>query len=538
MSSKSLYEKIVAQRPTGAGISADVRASTSIVPWRDGESGLEVYWVERSPELPFMGGFFAFPGGGLASSDRLIEVTGRPDGTEDAAVDGAMPSAVVGDIDLEPILVPGILTAALRELFEEVGILLATDDSTPMSRDDRERLLRGETTFGELIADRGCELDASSLVYAGRWLTPPLGPVRFDNRFFLLEWPQTRDVQPAVCGGELVSGGWIRPADAIERWREGHVVTAPPILHILEVLAVDGPTAGRCRLHEPAEKNLGPHRWIEFRPGVMLFPLRTPTLPPAAYTNAYALGTGEMVLVDPGSPYESETAGLVDALAELERRGRRFRAIWLTHHHPDHVGGVEALRGALGVPVCAHGSAAERLAERGITVDENLEDGQRIVLDGSPPFPVRVVHTPGHARGHVAFFDETFGSLLGGDLTAGIGTIVIDPPEGNMDDYLASLRRVSDLGARTLFPSHGPPTILVERKLREYIEHREWRESRILEAWIGGLRGDELLEHVYDDTPAVALPLARRQLLAHLERLQRAGLVRAGFSADPVAEDD
>jgi glyoxylase-like metal-dependent hydrolase (beta-lactamase superfamily II) len=229
------------------------------------------------------------------------------------------------------------------------------------------------------------------------------------------------------------------------------------------------------------------------------------------------------VVVDPGSPYPAQNERLIAALRELESTGREVTQIWLTHHHPDHTGGVEAIRRAFGVPVCAHRLTAGRLEATGTAVDRELEDGQRVVLAGEPPFPVRIVHTPGHARGHLAFLDETFGSLLGGDLTAGFGTIVIDPPEGNLDDYLASLRKVKAIGARTLFPSHGPPTVAVNEKLDEYIEHRLWREQKVRDCWQQGLREEELLEAVYDDTPPIAWPLARRQLRAHLERLNRLG---------------
>lgn len=258
-----------------------------------------------------------------------------------------------------------------------------------------------------------------------------------------------------------------------------------------------------------------------------MFPLKTPTLPPASYTNAYILGRDETVLVDPGSPYPEVAKGMVDAIHELEQReARRVIAIWLTHHHPDHVGAVEYLRRALALPVAAHAATAKRLRRAGIEIDRELRDGERIVLDGDPPFSVLVSHTPGHARGHLTFYDEQGGSLLGGDLTAGFGTIVVDPPEGDMDRYLSSLERMRDLGAKTLFPAHGPPTLAVREKFTEYIEHRLWRESRILDAWNRGLRQpSELLPVVYDDVPEQAHPLAARQLEAHLIRLEGLGSI-------------
>jgi glyoxylase-like metal-dependent hydrolase (beta-lactamase superfamily II)/8-oxo-dGTP pyrophosphatase MutT (NUDIX family) len=434
-----------------------------------------------------------------------------------------MPEAVLDGIDLEPLLAAGIAGCVVRETFEETGLLLGSGGQRNDLPGWRNRLLRKEVSFNQAVEYAKWRLDVSRLVYAGRWLTPPLGPIRFDNRFFLLEWAVDEPVQPEVCGSELVAGEWIRPKEALARWRRGDVVTAPPILHILTVLSESGPISGLDRLRSPLETNLGPHRRIEFRPGVLLFPLPTRTLPPANHTNTFVLGTGELVVVDPGSPYPEQNEGLIAALRDLESTGHAVTGVWLTHHHPDHVGGVGAVSRAFGVPIFAHTLTAERLAVHGIRVDEELHDGQRIVLAGEPRFPVRVIHTPGHARGHLAFLDETFGSLLGGDLTAGFGTIVIDPPEGNLDDYLASLRKVRALGARTLFPSHGPPTVAVTEKMDEYIRHRLWREERVLECWRRGLRHEDLFEAVYADTPSIAWPLARRQLLAHLERLDRRG---------------
>jgi glyoxylase-like metal-dependent hydrolase (beta-lactamase superfamily II) len=357
-------------------------------------------------------------------------------------------------------------------------------------------------------------------------MTPPFAPLRFDNRFFLLEWPASEAVQPSVLPGECAAGEWIEPGEAWQRWRRGDVLAAPPILHILEVLAENGPAAhGLERLRDPSETNLGPLRRVEMRPGVVMFPLVTHTLPPAATTNAYLLGTGDAVLVDPGSTLEVENDRLERALAAArDQLGRRVTAIWLTHHHPDHVGGVERLRDTLGVPVLAHPATAERLAGRQLRVDSELVDGQRVVLAGDPPCTVRVVHTPGHARGHVCLFEEEQRSLLAGDMVAGIGMIVVDPPEGDMDDYLASLEKLVALAPRTLFPAHGPVVKDAVGKLREYVQHRLWREERILAAWNEGRREPrEMLPTVYDDVPPEAHGLAQRQILAHLERLRRAG---------------
>ena len=529
--SGNVYENVVGQ-PLGAepGALPPPRASASVVLWRRLEGGgpddVEVYWVKRAEKLAFMGGWHAFPGGAMSRSDAALPISGEPQLGSDAPPAAGIPESLRDLDEPGPDLLPDLVACALRELFEETGILLSTPDVDPEELPElRRALLAGERSFAEILKTLGVKLEALPLVYAGRWVTPPFAPVRFDNRFFLLEWPPDAASEPAIHEGELEHGSWIRPAEAWEAWRRGDVLAAPPILHILEVLSQDGPLRGLDRLRDPAETNLGPFRRVEMRPGVVLFPLLTHTLPPAATTNTYLLGSRDCVLVDPGASSANELDRLEQALAAARHRlGRQVTAIWLTHHHPDHVGGVERLRASLGVPVLAHPLTAARLAGRGIQIDGELQDGQRVVLEDD--YPVLILHTPGHARGHLCFLEEEQRSLLCGDMVSGVSMIVIDPPEGDMTEYLGSLAKLAALRPATLFPGHGPVIKNADAKLREYIDHRLWREERILTAWSAGTRDPAaMLPTVYDDVPPQAWPLAQRQILAHLERLRRLGRI-------------
>lgn len=140
--------------------------------------------------------------------------------------------------------------------------------------------------------------------------------------------------------------------------------------------------------------------------------------------------------------------------------------------------------------------------------------------------PVRALHTPGHAPGHLCFLEGRLGSLLAGDMISTLSTIVIDPPEGDMDAYLASLERLTALEPKMLFAGHGPPILEAVAKLRELIDHRLWREEKVVAAWRSGLRDAQaMLPEVYDDAPRQAWPLAQRQIEAHLTRLRRAGTI-------------
>jgi glyoxylase-like metal-dependent hydrolase (beta-lactamase superfamily II) len=172
--------------------------------------------------------------------------------------------------------------------------------------------------------------------------------------------------------------------------------------------------------------------------------------------------------------------------------------------------------------VLAHPLTGERLAPLGIALDGVLTDGQRVVLAGDPPFPVRVVHSPGHTRGHLAFLDESYGSLIAGDVLSGLSTIVIDPPEGDMEEFLATLAKLRDLAPRVLFPGHGPVLAGAVARLEETRQHRMMREERVLAAWHRGLRSPaEIVGEAYDALDPRIVPLAERQVLAHLERLRR-----------------
>ncbi len=477
--------------------------------------------------LRFMGGWHAFPGGGLSRVDLSIPVEGRPQEVDEPYDPEDVPGA--DGLDLRPTLIDGLLSAVLRELFEETGVLVHTGDVNPTVDElvkARRELIDHKATFARVLADLEVKLDASPLVYAGRWVTPPFSTIRFDARFFLLEWPKELEIQPVVLNGELDLGEWIAPAEALQRWRVGDVLIAQPMLHILRVLVQDGPQKGMSRMRPGGDDGPQPHR-VEFRREVSAVPLRTRTLPPATHTNAFLLGRREMILIDPGSEDPDQLDRLKRAVrSAAAQEGGLVKAIWLTHHHPDHVGGVTAMRQALGVPVCAHPLTAKHLEARGIEVDQPLHDGQTVVLAGDPPLTVRIVHTPGHAAGHLSFFVQETGALVAGDMIAGHSTIIIDPPEGDMSAYMDSLQKLAALEPKVLLPSHGAMLANAVERLNGLYAHRLRREQQILEAWRHGLRDPvEILPTVYTEIQAHEYPLSERQITAHIERLQRLGMI-------------
>jgi glyoxylase-like metal-dependent hydrolase (beta-lactamase superfamily II) len=309
-------------------------------------------------------------------------------------------------------------------------------------------------------------------------------------------------------------GGWIQPKDAIAQWMRGEALLATPVLQALRCLS-----AGLTDFEKRMKAIDGAHgeeiTQIEMRPGIVLVPLRTPTLPPATHTNCYVVGGDEVVVIDPASPYEEEQA-LLDRVLEQ----RNIREIWLTHLHRDHVSGANHLKKRRGLKIAAHPITARDL-EGIVEVDRTFADDERLTLQGQPGWNLRVIHTPGHARGHVCVFEEKAGSLITGDLMAGFGTIVIDPPEGHMATYFDSLRRMQALPVSALFPAHGPVMANAKAKIQEYLDHRLERERKIRDAWEQGIRDlPDIVKHVYTDVSPAMYELAERSVFAHLEKLR------------------
>jgi glyoxylase-like metal-dependent hydrolase (beta-lactamase superfamily II)/ADP-ribose pyrophosphatase YjhB (NUDIX family) len=364
----------------------------------------------------------------------------------------------------------------------------------------------------ELFEETGARVPPETFIDVGRWLTPAFSPARFDTCFFLARCPAGE--QPGIASDEHDLGEWIRPVDAVAKWMQGAILMAPPVLHALRCLS-EGLDQIEKRMKASPWAHGEPIPEIEMKPGIVLVPLRTPTLPPATHTNCYLVGGEEVVVIDPASPYEEEQALLDRVLAN-----RRVREIWLTHLHNDHVGGANHLKRQLGVKIAAHSITAQAL-QGVVAVDRTFEENERLELAGKPGWTLQVLHTPGHARGHVCIFEARSGSLVTGDLMAGVGTIVIDPPEGHMATYFDSLRRMQALPVRALFPAHGPVMANAKGRIQAYLDHRTERERNILAAWQWGAHEPAaLVKKVYTDVPDAMHGLAERSVMAHLEKLR------------------
>jgi len=473
------------------------------------EAGDKVLWAQRNPQLAFLGGWHAFPGGKFEASDALIKIE-----------NGA-------DAELEKFIV-----CAVREAFEETGVLLVRNGER-LTRGQRaslhDDLISGRMTFAEILQHWNLWIDANDFQYTGFWTTPQFSPVRFKTRFFLTACPPKQTPYAAIS--ELQNVEFIRPDDALGRWKNSEVLISPPVLLSLKTLSKT-----EDQKIETAAENLlkdsqtvgGEIRYIELNPRVICFPLKTETLPPATHTNSFIVGRKKFVVIDAASKDKTEQDdlhALVDSLIEKEFV---CQAIIITHLHQDHTGGETVLQAHLfdkfnlRVPIAAHRLTAESLAGK-VSIQKFIEDGEAFDLqdETGESFELKTLHTPGHARGLLAFYDEEFGFLLSGDNVVGYGSVVIAPPEGDMKIYLESLERMKNLfNLKFLCGSHGSAIFDASGKIAEYIRHRLEREKQVLEALENGAKtAREIVEQVYVGLKPELMQLAEKSVEAHLEKL-------------------
>jgi glyoxylase-like metal-dependent hydrolase (beta-lactamase superfamily II)/8-oxo-dGTP pyrophosphatase MutT (NUDIX family) len=553
--------------PVRAGSSAAAtverppRPSATIVVVREGERGIEVLLCRRAERGDHNSGAWVFPGGLVDAGDRAAHACCA--GLDDAAASERL-RVGAGGLDF--------YVAAIRECFEESGLLYAVDAATGGAVVDldeaaaaqvapwRIALHRGERTLVDFCRDTGLALAVDRLVYLSHWITPVGRAKRFDTRFFLAVAPR---VQTALHDGtEMVEQQWLRPADALLESAALKLLT--PTQKTLELLArypnveallewararreivLTMPRAGTGRdgvrpvlPDEPAWAELGridPHgradQSYDINPGV---PVRLSprvirvsagngSMMTGPGTNSYLVGGGtenEWALIDPG-PLMPDHVEAVLAAAPGP-----IRWIFATHTHPDHSPATLPLKARTGAVV--HGLQPTHPQWQDATFDPDvvLRGGERLALPGGTT--LRAIHTPGHASNHLCYLLEEEKTLFTGDHVMQLSTVVINPPDGDMAAYLASLRALLAEDIEWLAPGHGFLMGEPQRAIEAIIAHRLKREAKV----VGAMRAhpdatpEALLAAVYDDVPERLHPMAMRSLTAHLHKLRSDGAAR------------
>jgi glyoxylase-like metal-dependent hydrolase (beta-lactamase superfamily II)/8-oxo-dGTP pyrophosphatase MutT (NUDIX family) len=533
------------------------RRAASLLVLRDGASGEpEVLMLRRAErDGDIRSGIWVFPGGVLDAEDATLA----------DLCDGDTGPAANARLGL-PADALAYSVAALRECFEEVGLLFASAGDVAAARRERALVKRGPD-FAALCARHGLRLDAGALAYHSHWLTPPGRPQRFDTRFFLARAPQGQVA--TVDAGEAVELAWLTPKQALDEGlalkmltvtsetlkdlaRFATVADALAEAHARRLIPRTMPRLGRSARGEVRPVLPGEWAYAEIGRldpaglGQVCFEL--PPLQPVRLsdrvtritcangsvmtgpgTNTYLVrspGGNEVTVIDPG-PADDHTEAHLQAVLAAAAPGT-VAQILVTHTHKDHSPAVRRLAELTCAPVVGRIADHPQWQDDGFAPQHQPADGERLQL--GPGATLRAIATPGHASNHVCWLLEEEGLLFTGDHVMQGSTVVINPPDGDMRAYLASLESLLALdGLQWLAPGHGFLMAQPQGEIRRLIHHRLGREAKVIAALRGAGRAslDELVPLVYGDVPASRHGIAARSLLAHLLKLAHDGVAES-----------
>lgn len=536
--------------------------AASLVMLRERASGMEVLLLRRAVRATdFSSDAYVFPGGVVDAADRQGHVV--CDGLDDATASQRL-QLPAGGLDY--------YVAAMRECFEETGVLFASDDAERSvdarrlgaMRGEREALHDGRIDIAALCRAFHVRLTPQRLHYLSHWVTPQGLPKRFDTRFFLAMLPEGQQVE--VDEIETAAHRWMRPQYALAhadqlrllpptrkllQWLEA-VGTAQRAIAAAQALEAvpriqpriangkrgrwpvtpDEPAWAELSLTDPHEQGSGsyeivPGRVVTLMPGVLRIAAPNPGMMTGPGTNTYLVGGGTenaWAVIDPGPDEPAHTDAILHAAPGP------IRQIFVTHTHRDHSPGARLLKEKTGATTYGMRARHNEGQDTAFVPDVTLADGDEVTLpDGRV---LRAIHTPGHAANHLCYGLDDTKLVFTGDHVMQGSTVVINPPDGHMATYLASLGKLAALAPEWLAPGHGFLMDQPAQRIARLIAHRLARESRTLDALAqaGPATIEALIPLVYADVPASRHAVARRSLQAHLEKLAEDGL--ASVSAD------
>jgi glyoxylase-like metal-dependent hydrolase (beta-lactamase superfamily II) len=231
-------------------------------------------------------------------------------------------------------------------------------------------------------------------------------------------------------------------------------------------------------------------------------------------TNTYLLGDKDVVVLDPGPAIDTHIEAILSA------GEGRIRYIVCTHTHPDHSPAWAAVARETGATVIGALPAGDDHQDETFSPDIELEHGYRLVTD---ELSLLALHTPGHVSNHYCFLLEEERMLFAGDHIMNGSTVVIIPPGGDMQAYIASLRMLLDYPLLCIAPGHGELIENSRHEIEHLVAHRLRREAKVVEklAELGQADMDTLVTRVYDDVDPALHPWAMLSMEAHLIKLER-----------------
>jgi ribonuclease/clavin/mitogillin len=395
--------------------------AATVVLLRPGAAGLEVLLTHRPSTMAFAADMHVFPGGRVDPGDSAAGLAAR---------------SVAGAEDVPEHV------AAIRELWEESGILLADSNAAPDAlAAARAALVDGSAEFGAVAEQLDLALRTDLLQPLSRWVTPPGYPRRFDARFFVAVLP-AEAADPTIASGEVVALEWFRPADALDAMADGRIGLWLPTSSTLQQLEHLAGVADIARL---APGPLG--EVVVDEPAAEVLRVVMPAGGGVAGQPvcSYLVGHRRFVLVDPGDP---TGPALERSLEIVAVRAGEISAIALTHADPDHHAGAEGLAERLGIPVLAGPGAGRRLPYAVIEVGEH-----DVVQVGD--VPLQVIPMPGPRPDHIAFFDLVGGVAFTGDLDGRRGARMIPRPSDDAA-WATSRARLDAIDPQIRLGGHPP----------------------------------------------------------------------------------
>jgi glyoxylase-like metal-dependent hydrolase (beta-lactamase superfamily II) len=266
-------------------------------------------------------------------------------------------------------------------------------------------------------------------------------------------------------------------------------------------------------------ENIVPGVTVVIAPGVVRITAPNPGVMTGPGTNSYIIGERELVLIDPGPQIDAHVQALQSAV------GERLKWILCTHTHLAHSPAAHALKKATGARILGRIATQDGRQDADFAPDRIFNDGETVSADG---VTLRAVHTPGHASNHLCYLLEERRMLFTGDHIMQGSTVVISPPDGDMQAYLASLDKLLALDLDRLAPGHGQVIETPHDEVRRLVSHRLKREEKAFNALLrkNPAMLDELVPLAYDDVAERLYPVARRSLHAHLIKLAREGRIK------------